>query len=762
MRIYILITLLCCTFISTAQISKAYYPDSTVKVYSGTRELTLAWAGGFNNPQFAMGDLNHDGLPDLVVYEPSKMVKTFINKGTTGNPDYRYAPEYALNFPPVSNYLVLADYNCDNIPDLFQEGGTGFSVYRGYYNSSNRLCFSFYKDIYYNNDPHAGGAANAYNNPGDIPAIVDVDNDGDLDFVSYDINGGFLNLYKNMRVEYGLPCDSIHIELKDRCWGKVSQIFYRTHFMGTSCDNTGLKQTNDTAAKQTHSGNTPCLFDWDMDGDYDYLDGSVSFNEMTFLKNGRIEYGGPDSMVYQDTMWQSGGTTVSIPIWPAAFNVDIDQDGKKDLLISPNAGNASENYKCIWFYKNMTTPGAPDWQFKSDTFLIDKTIDAGTASYPMLFDYNKDGKPDLFVGSDGFRQSTGLLKSRIAYYENTSTTGHPSFTLRSLNFLNIDTFSFQGAAPTFGDIDNDGKTDMILGHSNGTLTYYKNIAASETVQPIWQPIMTTLTNDTGGTINVSGKAAPFIYDIDKDGKKDLVIGNTYGTIQYYRNVSTVPGSIKLKLINNKLGNIKADPNQLIGCYSTPFIGRIDSTGRDYLLMGSNSGNIYRFDSVQSGDTTLTYPMIDTQYSSIDSTYTYYNHPYSVLGLYDNIRSSLTVGDVDGDGDYEMITGNILGGLNFYKRKLNDYTGIPVVNEDGRVNVYPNPTADILNINWSGMLHEQLKLTIINMQGQQFYSETIPANTQHTSIDVNSLTTGIYVCIVQSGVNRYYNKFTVLR
>ena len=740
-----------------------YYPDNSVKVFSGTRELTLAWCGGFNNPQFTMGDLNNDDVQDLVVYESGKGVKTFINTGVAGNPVYTYRPEYALNFPPVYNYLVLADYNCDNIPDLFHQGGTGFSVYRGYYSAANKLCFAFYKDLYYTNDPLTGGPANAFNNPQDIPAIVDIDNDGDLDCVSYDINGGFLNMYKNMQVEQGFPCDTIKTELKDKCWGKVYQGFYRTHYLGTSCNNSGLKQPVDTAGKQTHSGNTPCLFDWDMDGDYDYLDGSVSFNEMTFLKNGRIETGYPvDTMISQDTMWQTGGKRISLSTWPAAFNIDIDQDGKKDLLIAPNGGNTSENYKCVWYYRNMSSVGVPDWQYQSDSFLIDKMIDAGTAAYPMLFDYNKDGKPDLFVGSEGYTQSTGLLKSRISYYKNTSTGGNPSFTLDNLNFVSMDTFDFQGAAPAFGDIDNDGKADMVIGHVNGTLSYYKNMAATDTAQPIWQPLLATLTNDTGGVINAGGRATPFIYDIDKDGKKDLVIGNLYGTLQYYQNITTTPGTVKLKLINNKLGNVKSDPNQLFGCFSTPFIGRIDSSGRDYLLMGSNSGNIYRFDSIASGDTTLIYPLLESQYSFIDSTYLQYNHPASALGVYGNLRSSVTVGDIDGDGDYEMITGTIYGGLNFYKRKIADRTEVVNVAENGSVHIFPNPASGYVNMNWTGILQPSVQLSIINMTGQQVYTDNLPTNAQHASVNMAAFPAGIYVCVLNSGARRYYSKMTVLR
>ncbi len=750
----------------SANAQMMYYPDNSVRVFSGSKELTLAWAGGFNNPQFSMGDINNDGLQDLVIYEPGKGVKTFINKGAPGNPDYRYYPQFEKNFAPSYSYMVLADYNRDRIPDLFERGLDGFAVHKGYYNASNELCFTFYQDLFYYNDLSSGGGTNAFCNPGDIPGIADLDNDGDLDFIAYNIVGGTINYYRNMQVENSLPTDSIRVFLRDRCWGKVYQAYWREHMLHYSCNNSGLlrEAADTTGGKKTHSGNTPCLFDWDMDGDYDYLDGSVSFNELTFLKNGRIEHGsGPDSMVAQDTMWQAGGKRVVLPVWPTAFNIDIDQDGKKDLLIAPNLGGASENYKCIWFYKNLTTAGSPNWQFQSDSFLTDKTIDLGTAAFPMLFDYNMDGKPDLFLGSDGYRQASGILRSRISYYKNTSTSGSPSFTLQTTDFLNIDTFGFQGTAPAFGDIDNDGKADMLIGHTDGTLTYYKNIASSATAQPVWHPAQVILQDNAGVVINVDGHAAPFIYDIDKDGKKDLVIGNLYGTIQYYRNVSTSPGTISLQLVNLSLGGAQVDPTQSFGNYSTPFIGKLDASGRDFLLMGSNSGQLYRFDSVGCGDTTVAYPLLNGQYSYIDTSFLQYNHAGSMAGAYGGLRSAPTVGDVDGDGEYEMIVGDVRGGVRFYKRKPYDNSAVPrVTGESAIINLYPNPAANSVNVSWSGNFQSSIKLSIINMQGQLVSSVDVSSSLQTYSIPLGGLPEGVYICMLQSGDNRYYQRVSVLR
>lgn len=736
------VTLLVAVHISYAQVTM-FLPDSSIKVYAYGQPQSLAWCGGFNSPHFAMADLNHDGLQDLVVFEPDVSLSTFINNGTHGNPHYEYAPQYALNFPPVFNYIYLIDYNCDSVSDLVQQGGSGFSVWRGYYNAKNQLCFTYYKDLLYY-DSVFGNFVNAYNGPGNIPGIADVDNDGDIDFVDFDIIGGVMVYYKNMRVEMGLPCDSIVIQRMPYCWGKASESL--GHFVLNTC-NSGVSS----------QFNSLCLFDYDMDGDYDILNGNSNYDKMTFLENGRVPYTpNADSIAFQDTAWQSGGTPVYLNMDPAAFSVDIDQDGKKDLLISPTV--SSENYHNIWYYKNLSTTNAPHWQYQSDSFLVSQSIDAGTAAKPMLFDYNKDGKPDLFIGSDGYYQkSDGTLRSRISYYVNTSTPGNPSFTLQTTDFDGIGNYMFQGVSLATGDLDNDGIADLVIGHSDGTLSFFKNFSSSDTTTPNWQISQQSLKDVNGNIINVGGYAAPFIYDIDKDGRPDLLIGDLEGYLQYYRNVSTTAGSIVLQLINTRLGNAKADPRNSTFTNSVPFIGKIDNSGTDYLLMGSNSGNIDLFSGVQTGDTLATYVLLDSQYSYIDSLYNEYNHVGSAaIGIYGNLRSAVTVGNITGDTSLYMIVGNIRGGVQLYKRKTSPAAEVPNITNEMSLLVYPNPASKLITFqtnanNFTVRLTDITGRTAVVMQANGM---------QKVSIDVHGFTPGMYFYDVTTDYGRQSGKIIV--
>ncbi|MBL7719382.1 MAG: T9SS type A sorting domain-containing protein [Flavipsychrobacter sp.] len=719
---------------------QVYQSRTDISVWANGQERTLAWCGGFNNPQLAMGDLNNDGRQDLVIYEKfNRQVKTFINYGTPGNPDYRYDPRYALQFPQAAEYLILADYNDDNIPDLFERGLSGYEVWRGYYNGSNELCFTYYKALNYTNDSQTIGVVNAYVEPSDIPAVYDIDNDGDLDFVAFYAGGSRFYYYRNMRVEDGLPADSISIKLRDRCWGKSFQGFERTYTLAYPCSNAGLGRS--AGGDTRHTGNTLCLLDADGDGDADILNGNLSFSDIQFLVNGKAQgTTGTDSIVAQDTTWKG----YSNAQWPSAFALDIDQDGKQDVLITPHADLTSENYKTIAYYRNTGTSSSPVFTYQSDTFLVDKTIDAGTNSRPLFYDYDKDGKPDLIVGSDGYYQN-GLLRSRLSYYRNTSTPGNPSFEFQSHDLVNVAALSLRGSSPAAGDLDGDGKDDLVIGQADGTLTMFTNTAASGSVQPIWANPVVKIQDVNPYIIDVGQAAAPLIYDIDQDGRPDLLIGNSLGYLSYYRNVNTTPGVLALELVNDQLGGVKTDPQVSFLGHCTPFIGKMDNTNVDYLVSGSTSGTIYRFTGFQGGDTAVAYPMIDSAYSWITNA---------------GIRTAPAIADVDGDGWYEMVVGNQFGGLFLYRQWVNASAGDVVKHPAASVKIWPNPAAGYFDVSWSRVA-EEVSVTVVNSLGQVLYQRR-GLSGESLQVETSGWASGLYFCTWQSAGQRVTQRVAVMR
>jgi hypothetical protein len=722
---------------------KVYEEDSSVVVLNGGIPKTLAWCGGFNNPQFSMADLNKDGLKDLVVYQPDQLsVKTFINYGTIGSPIYKYQPKYAVNFPDCSYYLIMRDYNGDGIDDLFEAGGTGFTIHKGYFNAANELCFTFYKSLFYNNDKSTIGFINAELNPGDIPAIVDVDNDGDLDFLSYYGDGFYMNWYQNLQVEAGLPKDSIRIRLADKCWGKMKQSFLRTHDLGVFCDNSSLMKTSGTkdgsTFKITDGGNTPCLIDMDGDNDYDVLDGHRAFNYTVFLRNGKSPSGLRDSMVFQDTTWTTLGDTVKIAQWVAAFHIDIDQDGKRDLLVSPNAPQTSENYKCSQFYKNIGTDKIPSFKFQSDTFLVSDAIDVGSNSYPFFYDYDKDGKPDLFVGNRGYYEaSTGQYIARVMYLRNTSTVGNPSFSLVTTDFLGLSALRYKGISIGIGDIDNDGKDDFLMGHLNGKVDFIKNTASSGAVMPFWGGVVNVIKDASGDEIQTNSSSVPLVYDIDADGVKDLLIGDQMGYLFYYKNASTTSGLYNLIYTNDKLGFVKSDPEKIASGHSAPFIGKMDNTGKEFLVMGSRSGRIFRYTGFEGGNVFSAYTRLDSAYSFI----------YSKNAAFTSYFSAPAIADIDGDGKYEMVVGNVYGGLLLYKQmKTISVESINI--DENQFSVFPNPATNEIIIDLKQTLSSKsTSIKIFNTLGQLVKTAELIHNQRYIQLNVADLPNGFYICKV---------------
>jgi hypothetical protein len=904
-----------------------YRPDTTWKLFAYSNERTLGFSGGFNNPQFGMGDLNNDGKKDLIVFEKGSLqIRTFVNYGAAGNPDYRYRPQYEKYFPvkngvrAVGSYMKIEDLNCDNIPDLVTRGSGGFSIYYGFY-QNNALHFNYYKDLYYSplaatqegfeattfptngwkvantngkgwsrvtsgsnpsaspkqgmamamfnanamssgttalltsknfrlspnlksegklsfwiyrdnataadslsvfvnsadtlnaNAVYLGGIArsrsinlpdtkpadgwyqytfpvpmhvtgnkmyflfrgtsrggnnifiddvnyitsnpfgdvNAYVDPGgDIPGIADIDNDGDMDFFSYYIGGGYISFYKNYQKDEGLPCDSIHINLKDACWGKVYQGFTVEQTLGVACNSL---QPIVPPAKVTHTGNTLCIFDHDGDGDMDVLNGGVSYNNIQFLKNGKVEFAHPrDSMIAQDTAWQTTGHSYYTMQFPAAFHIDIDQDGKKDILISPSAELASENYRNIAFYKNTGTPSVPAFTYQHDTLLVEETIDMGSGSYPILYDYDKDGKHDILVGGDGYLQSDGSFRGRIAYLRNTSAGSNGSFTLQDNNFLNLDALSKKGAYPAVGDLDNDGFDDLVVGHADGTISFYKNTAASAGVQPQWVLTTSVIKDVTNKNIDSNQYAAPLIYDIDKDGKKDLLIGGQSGWIFFYKGTGSA-GQVALQYQTGKLGGIRADSWNFLSGYSAPFIGKTDSTGTEYFVVGSNSGRIARYTGFQTGNVTTPYQVVDTAYHDINL----------VLSGYSGFRSVPAFGDIDGDGKYEMVLGNVLGGLYIFEQQ--DVTGVPEIPQtDYAVEIYPNPARNTVSLKWDSGFSgdERVNLCIRSVTGQLLVQAVFESNEANPAVNISHLPAGIYLCELSAGNHRAVRKLVITR
>ena len=106
-------------------------------------------------------------------------------------------------------------------------------------------------------------------------------------------------------------------------------------------------------ARPLHSGNPVTVLDTDGDGNKDLLFGFVSCSNLARIRNAGPNTGNARFTAF-DSLFPARNPIV-FPAFPAAFWEDVDGDGVKDLLASPNVNfneNQAFDFRASgWFYK---------------------------------------------------------------------------------------------------------------------------------------------------------------------------------------------------------------------------------------------------------------------------------------------------------------------------------------------------------------------------------------------------------------------------
>jgi hypothetical protein len=351
-------------------------------------------------------------------------------------------------------------------------------------------------------------------------------------------------------------------------------------------------------------------------------------------------------------------------------------------------------------------------------------IEHGTGSIPVLVDIDNDGKTDLFV-SNFFRHKTGLQKeSTIAYYKNTGTDLEPEFTLIDNNFLNLSQqlYGFR-MLPTFGDLDGDGKMDMIIGREDGTLVYYRNTSNFPSIS--FAAPITNYTDNLGVTITAGQYASPQLFDLNDDGLLDLIVGKKTGELIYYENIGTaIVPSFQLK--NSMLGNVDNATDSPDG-YATPHFFKINN--ETHLFLGGMKGTLSYYQSIDENlETGQSFQLISDAY----------------LNIRVQAYSSFFVNDIDNDGRLNMFVGQDLGGI--FHFEVNPESNATLVEAQTQLAllVYPNPATDMVHI--ISDESDEILVRVMNAVGQEIHSERF---TKQTQLKLQGFAAGIYVLVFEN-------------
>ncbi|MBD3637279.1 MAG: T9SS type A sorting domain-containing protein [Crocinitomicaceae bacterium] len=711
----------------------------TITVINGTVQ-EMPWAGGLDYPQFSNIDLNWDGTEDLFVFDRTcnKML-TFLHTGTPGVAEYVYAPQYEAEFPEMTDWALLVDYNCDGKKDIFTYTIGGGRVFKNIGNSGVGHQFELAK-------PNLktwlwGSEGFMYISSVDMPAIVDIDGDSDIDVLTFGVGGQSIEYHKNLSMEtYGV-CDSLYYETKNLCWGRFRESSSSnsvTLYDTTSypCDNPiGNEEfviPFSNKAGERHSGSTVLALDMNNNGVMDLILGDISYPTMTLLMNGGTAPNQNSAMVSQDPNFPSNTTPVNVDIHPAGYHVDVNNDGIRDLLVAPSSKVGSENREGVLYYDNTSTDLAPTFNYIQKAFFQEEMIEVGSGSLPVFFDHNADGLKDLLVSVQGrYDTVSSNPVSYIAYYENTGTQANPEFTFITDDYQNISQLGLGSQIayyPTFGDLDNDGDEDMILGEYDGYSYYMENTGGAG--NPAIFNTYSILNDNTGSPIFEGTYAYPHLVDLDRDGDLDLVMGKRSGKLTYYENTGNASISIFTQVTQN-LGGVDVSEWWNVEGHSIPQFLDIDN--EYHLILGSKVGTLHYYDNIE-GNIAGTWNLVDS----------------TMENIYIGTKSAPAIYDLTNDNRLEMVLGNQRGGLALYKSAPLSDVGVKE-NAFSALMIYPNPAKFHITVDLGAIAYEEMSTTTLvlyDLMGRKILEQNVPSKV--FNIDLSGLSKGTYLLEISNG------------
>ncbi len=729
--------------------------DSIPFMSSSGDTLQNPWVGGFNSLQVSELDLDQDGVMDLLLFDrDGGILRTFLNDGSQqGNP-YHYAPQYEKALPgDLYGYVLTYDYDADGRMDIFTAHPFGMMVYRN--TSDTALRFEERNDfldldsneVYYltmeYEAPWGLTRSNVFTYVDDVPALGDFNGDGYMDIVSFGVFGSYAEYYENR----GVGPKDLDLLLKTQCWGVFAEggtnndIVLRSYCADSGgTDRLSSPSLDPARGAARHVGSALLAIDLDQDLDKDLFISDVSFNNTKALINGGDTKKAEITSVQVN--YPTGTDPIDLAIFPGSYYIDLDNDGVKDLIVSPNNVGASDDFENVWFYKNNGQDDLPDFEFIQKDFLSDEVVDLGTMASPVFVDINGDSLLDIVSGNYGEFQSFSEYQSRLVYFKNTGTytdsSAYPKFELADNDYLGFaQDPKWQGLAPAFGDMDADGDLDMVLGEVFGNTIYYENQAAS----PGDSAIFVRKPTPWDSSLFVGYNPSLTLYDVDEDADLDLVSGGRYGKIFFFENTgSTSLASFSESAKNEDFG--KVEILNLIGeGFTSPSFALLDdslayntrSNGASLkMLVGSYDGRIFVYGNID-GNLGGTFTGLDTMKVNAK-----------------NLR--LHLGDVSKDGKPDIVYGENSGGMSFILQDKGFKLPAPNViqeieEEEIEMSLFPNPANDICFLRSPD---EVLQIDLLDVQGKLLPNRMFDLIEEDLiSFSISDLLEGIHLVRIQT-------------
>lgn len=661
-------------------------------VFPTVQGFSQAWAGGLNSPQVSTIDLNGDKINDLVLFDRStSRLFTFLAQ----NNAYTYSPEYEILFPrKIQNFCLLVDYDNDGKKDIFTKGDFTIEVYRNISVENAVASFTATPKLLNVRSISSGLPIIMNIDATDIPAITDVDNDGDIDVLSFIPQvGQNVEFNRNMSIEKYKKADSLDFEKATVRWGEFDECNtcndYR--FGNNFCRAYKEDDEGKQVLRTEHAGSTQLLIDLNGDGIKDMVLGKVDCSNLSaFINKGTAQNARFDGFMANFPT----GTPINIPTFPAAYYEDGDFDGIKDLWAAPNTAtndNRRVNFsKSLWFYKNRGSNNNPNFQLVATDFLQNQMIDVGERAKPIAVDVDADGDLDLLVANGGSLQADNSYKAQVFYFQNTGTNAQPVFRLQDNNLWDFLALGVQALRLSFADLNQDGAIDLIF----NSATVPANVASLQYVLNENLPnqaLSFSLAKRQTLNLSVRPYEDALFVDLNNDRNLDILLGGLVGNLSYYEN----QGNLNFSLITSEAGGLGINIQKQV--LSVAVADVTDDNQLD-LITGDASGKVQIYDN-----------FIKDLRGTFKSLGSFIRHKISGVIIDPNFGREVCPA-VWGKN---IVLGLGTGGVHFLQRQQ-----VILGNDDpnltrNHLQVYPNPTTNELNIR----SEEEGSIQIFNLLGQ---------------------------------------------
>lgn len=449
--------------------------------------------GGFTVPRPQFVDIDNDGTLDLFVHERVNELMYFENVGTPQEPRYEWRTD-AWQDLRTGEWTRFVDIDDDGLIDLLAE--ELYSYIRIYRNEGTpeEPRMVLVPDSLRDDEGQA-----IFADRQNVPAIDDIDANGRLDLFLGRIDGTVARYQAIDRVgEHGLPRFRL-----------VTERFEGIQVVGT------------IVLPTLHGANSMYFGDRTGSGVEDLYWGDFFEAGLLFIEN-RGSPTSPSLTTEPQPVLADGE-----PIITSGFNApvlaNVRDDELPDLFIGVLGGAYNPVQTSSDNFHHYLNDGSGNLSLATTRFL--NGIDLGEEAVPALADFSGNGRIDLLVGNkiDPQAGNTG----RLYWFENVGEMDDPRFQLRDT----IDLAETYHYAPTPANLWGDELPGLALGTFTDGVLFFRNVGEPGDMRFELQEELTV-------QLTRGSQSAPALVDLDGNGLLDLVVGRSNGELSYYRNVGT--------------------------------------------------------------------------------------------------------------------------------------------------------------------------------------------------------------------------------